>query len=224
MNWGSSSDLAIDVYLFKSYSIGQATLISGCLANVPQLLLSFGYFILNNLCTVMANAEEWNNMSRTRKGLRVTDPKGDQRSTYFLQLPYRYSLPLMTTSSILHWLLSQSFFLVRIDYNKLDEVSIFETATCGFSLSSFYVTISVWFCLLCAVGVAGLKKLRIRMPVAASCSLAISAACHRDPSEVGVQFSKVQWGVMKFSVEEGVPHCSFSAQPVKKPKVGTRYL
>lgn len=44
-----------------------------------------------------------------RKGLRVTQPHGYQRSSYFLQLPYRWSLPLIVISGTLHWLLSRVF-------------------------------------------------------------------------------------------------------------------
>jgi hypothetical protein len=174
----------------------------------------------------MASAQEWNNMSTIRKGLRVTNPHGDQRSTFFLQLPYRYSLPLIGTGGILHWLLSQSFFLVRLDaydgQRKIDTAR--SRSDCGFSLISYFVAVGVAFCLLCAVGVAGLMKLQMRMPVAASCSLAISAACHGNPDEVDVHLKKVKWGVVGNSVEEGREHCSFSAKPVKRPEVGTLYL
>lgn len=222
--WGSSSTGSLS---FGSSKItGRATLFNGWLANLPQLLLSFGYFMVNNICTLMASAEEWNDMSVTRKGLRVTDPQGDQRSTYFLQLPYRYSLPLIGASGILHWLLSQSFFLVRIDSYDLQRkiVEANSKSACGFSLVSFYVFLGSAFCLLCAVGVVGSFKMRMRMPVAASCSLSISAACHKNPSEVDVHLSKVQWGVIGGFEEEGRQHCSFSAQPVKSPEVGTLYL
>lgn len=53
-----------------------------------------------------------------KKPLRVTAPQGQQRSTYYLHLPYRYSVPLIVTSALLHWLVSQSIFLVRIDEYK----------------------------------------------------------------------------------------------------------
>jgi hypothetical protein len=54
-------------------------------------------------------------MAYHRKGLRVSEnPRGAQRSTYFLQLPYRYAIPLLIVSSAMHWMVSQSLFLVTV--------------------------------------------------------------------------------------------------------------
>lgn len=43
--------------------------------------------------------------------LRVTCPKGLQRSTYRLQLPYRCSIPLIVGSAVFHWLLSNTIYV-----------------------------------------------------------------------------------------------------------------
>ena len=61
------------------------------IANLPQAILSFIYLHLNGLLTTMFLASEYFGYVRDRKGLRVSTPKPDtsQRSTYFLQLPYR---------------------------------------------------------------------------------------------------------------------------------------
>ncbi|KAF2808778.1 uncharacterized protein BDZ99DRAFT_39707 [Mytilinidion resinicola] len=74
---------------------------------------SISYFALNRLCTSISFITEWNSHATTRKGLRVTNPAGAQRPAYFLQVPYRWAIPLTTMSGVLHWLLSQSF--LRID-------------------------------------------------------------------------------------------------------------
>lgn len=88
------------------------------LANLPQIFLSALYFSVNRLCTSLYFAYEWNKYATRRKGLRVTSPKGDQRSTYFLQLPFRYAIPLVAISGLMHWLLSQSIFLVRFEHRN----------------------------------------------------------------------------------------------------------
>lgn len=89
------------------------------LANIPQLLLSFCYLTFNCIFTCMLVAQEWNSYSHRRRHLRVTSPQGNQRSTYRLQLPYRYSMPFLVLSGILHWLTSQSLFLARVTtYDK----------------------------------------------------------------------------------------------------------
>lgn len=57
------------------------------IANAPQLFLSFAYLAYNNLFTRLQMAKEWAFMSVEYVPLRVTDPKGQQVSTYRLQLP-----------------------------------------------------------------------------------------------------------------------------------------
>jgi hypothetical protein len=82
-------------------------------ANMFQVIISAVYLLYNNLLTEMVIASEWNNFSSERKTLRLSVPQGIQRSNYFLSLPYRYSVALMTCSGLLHWLISQSVFVVQ---------------------------------------------------------------------------------------------------------------
>jgi hypothetical protein len=77
----NDGDTFLDIYQMDDLSLNTN--------NVPQLALSLCYLALNSICTSLASAYKWNNMARTRKSLRVTDPQGQQRSTYFLQLPYK---------------------------------------------------------------------------------------------------------------------------------------
>lgn len=65
--------------------------------------------------TPMHLAEEYSGCGVSRKALRVTTPQGQQRAIYWLQLPFKYSIPLIATSATLHWLISQALFLIRID-------------------------------------------------------------------------------------------------------------
>lgn len=85
------------------------------MANTPQLILSFCYFALNSFLTRIQVEEEWNSYSRSYKPLRVSSPKGGQVSHYRLQLPYRYSIPLIGMSILLHWVLSNAIFLTIIE-------------------------------------------------------------------------------------------------------------
>jgi hypothetical protein len=178
--------------------------------------------MINLICTSMGGAVEWNKLATSRKGLRVTKPYGQQRSTYFLQLPYRWSLPLTAVSGILHWLMSQTFFLVRIDTlaKYTDTVT---TSACGFSITSLIVLLSVFGALLLTIGIIGLRKMDAKIPIAASCSLAISAACHPPPGDVDAHLAKVQWGVTQNEVVTGFGHCSLSSKPVTEPEEGRTY-
>ncbi|KAF2653614.1 hypothetical protein K491DRAFT_661661 [Lophiostoma macrostomum CBS 122681] len=209
-SWGTSSDEII-----ASVS---APLFNAWIVNLPQILLSFCYLGLNSICTSLASAEEWN-LARTRKALRVTRPQGQQRSTYFLQLPYRWALPLMITSGILHWLMSQSLFFVRYDIIDREEhrVDGRSKSACGFSRISLLVFLIIALVLVCVIGWAGLRGLKQKLPFANSCSLAISAACHPMTFEANPQLEEVKWGVVvEEQVEEGYIHCTITSAHTKK--------
>jgi hypothetical protein len=194
------------------------------LANMPQVLLSMCYLNLNTICTSMASAAEWNGLATSRKGLRVTKPFGEQRSTYFLQLPYRWALPLMIISGCLHWLLSQTFFLTRTDFFSQDGNLDSWTSACGISFSSLLTFSLVALALVCAVRWIGRRPMYPKLPLAESCSLMISAACHPAPDELDPHLAKVRWGVVAETAIEGHGHCSLSSKLVLKPKEGDVYL
>ncbi|GME32344.1 hypothetical protein GTA08_BOTSDO13707 [Neofusicoccum parvum] len=81
------------------------------LANIPQLIISLDYLLLNRLVTSMAGACEWSLFAHQRKTLRTSLPRGAQRSTYWLSLPLKLSIPLMAVSAALHYFTSQSLQL-----------------------------------------------------------------------------------------------------------------
>jgi hypothetical protein len=220
--WGSASGNAFR----QTDGSTQATLFNAWLANAAQLVLSFCYLAINSECSAMAGAEEWNNLGTSRKGLRVTRPRGEQRDTYFLQLPYRWSLPLTAASGGLHWLLSQSLFIVRIDeYDRNGVLNPFNSkAACGFSGTSFLALVSSFYLLISIVGLVGRRTFRVRIPFAASCSLVISAACHPSVDDRDPQLRPVQWGVVEERMFDGEKHCALSSKPVLRPKVGEKYL
>lgn len=173
----------------------------------------------------MACAREWNTLGTTRKGLRVTDPSGEQRSTYFLQLPYSWAVPLICVSGTLHWLLSQTFFLIRIDcFDGEGQLKSEESrAACGISFSSLLVFLCAAGGLAAAVRAVGRRKLQPRIPLAECCSLLISAACHPLKGERDPQLEKIKWGVVEGEVVDGFEHCCLSAKEVRRPEVGRRY-
>jgi hypothetical protein len=84
------------------------------LANIPQALLSYLYLAYNALYTNLFVAREFSSYMHERKALRVTQPQGDQRDTYWLNVPFRYAAPMTLVSGVFHWLASQSLFIVQI--------------------------------------------------------------------------------------------------------------
>jgi hypothetical protein len=220
--WGSASSDFLS--LGSDQSSSTATLYNAWLANIPQLLLSFSYLNINTICTAMAGAQEWNHFATSRKHLRVTKPLGQQRSTYFLQLPYKWSLPLISIGAVLHWLLSQTFFLVRIDFfNRSGDRTSESQSACGFSVFSLMVFIAVGALLLGGIGIVGFRKMPMRMPIAGSCSLAISAACHPPAVDIDPELLKIQWGVVAAGEGAELRHCSLSSGPVEEPEYGKVY-
>lgn len=209
---------------------GPAGVISTVLVvDLPQILLSFLYFAYNGLFTCMLLADEWNAYGSKRRFLRVTSPTGGQRSTYWLQLPYRYGIPLLIGSSALHWFVSQSIFLARV--NVIDstgaEVPGVGISTCGYSpIALIFVIILASIIVL--LGIAnGFRKARGGMPLAGSCSAAISAACHPPEIDVDASSKRIMWGVVaeeSFKHRgESVGHCSFTSFKVEAPTVGKLY-
>ncbi|KAI2625580.1 hypothetical protein GGR54DRAFT_629151 [Hypoxylon sp. NC1633] len=191
---GLSSSGAITGFFFESdqnaFLNFSFTFFDGVLlANSPQLLLSFCYLAYNNLFTRLQMAREWSLFSQGYQSLRVTDPKGDQYSTYRLQLPYKYSVPLIGLSILLHWLLSNTIYLFvstggyfGTDYfhqpTQPDTSLPLNTAVAvgysGYSLLALLVV----SCVLVLIPIAlSLKKLPSHNIIGSN-SLALSAACH----------------------------------------------
>lgn len=84
------------------------------LANTPQLVVSLLYFCFNDTLTRAILAAEYNDYAIHRRPLRVTFPRGEQRSTWYLTIPYQYAIPLLTTFTLAHWFISEGLFYVQI--------------------------------------------------------------------------------------------------------------
>jgi hypothetical protein len=206
------------------------------IANTPQLILSILYFSYNALFTAMLMGYEWVSYSRKRKGLRVSHkPSGAQRSTYFLQLPYRFSIPLMLLSGTLHWLISQSIFLIAIEYYDEHGKPNFSGnkrvgrqygyTTLGYSLLPIVFVIVLGAVMVTSIMAIGFIPYKRGMTLAGSSSMAISAACHpNERSEDGESIAekKLQWGVVNTGVDR-IGRCAFSGKEVTAPVKGELY-
>ncbi|KAK0722601.1 hypothetical protein B0T26DRAFT_749977 [Lasiosphaeria miniovina] len=146
---------------------------------------------------------EFSNMSSLHKALRVSEPTGIQRFSYFISVPLRYGLPLYGTSALLHWLISQSLFLARI-------------------------TAVLHIGLMAVVGIVliGFRTYDGTMRMVSIDSGAISAACHALEGgwESGYVLP-VEWGV--FKSRPGVGKCAFTTAPkheMRDPVPGSFYI
>ncbi|RMJ27653.1 hypothetical protein PHISP_01505 [Aspergillus sp. HF37] len=208
---------------------GQNVIALVLLANTPQLLFSTLYLLCNGLLTSMLAVAEYNDFATQRKPLRVSWPKGQQRSTYYLSLPYRYGISLIAVSIAMHWLLSQWWKAAAS--NRVQS----ETG-CGYSPLATFIAMIAGATAMGVLVLFGLKRLRSNMPLASSCSAAISAACHPPPGDSDASLKPVKWGEVQLgsgneqnvwpSETDGVnpqsssyAHCTFTSKDVVTPSM-----
>ncbi|KAI8944446.1 hypothetical protein F4801DRAFT_585407 [Xylaria longipes] len=193
------------------------------LANVPQVILGLGWWLANSLLTRLLLAQRWAQFIVKRRGLRVSSPQGQQRRSFFLSLPYRYGIPLLISSAVLHRLLSQSFFVVQtrgfvydLTYQDKDQFvrdDALDGSVIGYSTIAFILSLTIVLGISISIVLLAVKPLPsretepceggtetdrdllvTRMPLVSSCSAAISAACHPGPGSQDTHLKLVQWG------------------------------
>ena len=166
------------------------------LSNSPQLLLSIIYVSYNLILTSMMMTAEYNDFAKTRKPLRVSKPQGSQRSTYYLQLPHRYAVPLIICSGSLHWLISQSLFQIKIIFFTVtgDPDPNRNITACGWSPIALVFTLILGALMVLLLCLSGLRKLNKGMPVMRSNSLDIAAACHPPRPNEEMALEPVSYG------------------------------
>ncbi|RAK99587.1 uncharacterized protein BO80DRAFT_384743 [Aspergillus ibericus CBS 121593] len=170
------------------------------LANCPQIVISVGYFLYNNLLTHMLLATEYDDYATQRKSLRVSWPEGNQRATYYLSLPYRYSVPLMLALMLLHWLVSASLFYVEIiPFDTQGNPSYaYQVIACGYAPIAIIFALVLGVVMTSTIVGMSMKRFDSRMPIASSCSAAISAACHPQGGDEHA-LKPVMWGEIPMS-------------------------
>jgi hypothetical protein len=213
---------------------GTAGLLSSVLvANLPQLILSFAYFTYNALFTAMLAGLEWSQMAWQKKSLRVSQKRqGEQRSSYFLQLPYRYAVPLLGFSAVMHWLISQSIFLIAVErYDPQGNPAVAddpgaiegEHYTCGWSPLAVLLVICGGVLMIAGAIGMGRRKYQPGMPLGGTNSAVIAAACHVAGEGENIERKKVKWGVVGKYDTDGTGHCAFSSEEPAFPLEGVVY-
>lgn len=143
----------------------------------------------------------------------------------FLQLPFRYGIPLALASGLLHWLASQSFFavslvrasdIIDVDTHTNDHHEGF--LSCGFSSLAMLMLLAGLLLLLLVFLVTALPRFENGMPMVGACSAAIAAACHSvSESPNDIHTLPLCWGVISTSAD-GEVSCAFSAEDVPFPR------
>ena len=127
MSWGDryrrfglgTIDPATSIVLGSQHSVPNTFPVLVVIANSPQLLFSVGYLFWNNQITQIYMEREWRAYYGKRKRPRVSYPiarndKTKVKTSRWLQLPYWITIVWMILNSLMHWLLSQTLFVVEI--------------------------------------------------------------------------------------------------------------
>lgn len=168
------------------------------LANLPQAILSSVYLVYNDTITCMLVSAEFVRYAHVYKGLRVTLPQGKQRGTYTLSLPLKCSVPLLVASSGLHWAMSQSLFLAKVDvlnpYGKIDGDRSFSTL--GWSGLALLILLLFGGLMLVTLVASGFRRFRVGAPTVGSNSRAMLAASFTLGNGQDEALKKLKYGVL----------------------------
>ena len=187
------------------------------IANAPQVAVSFVYIFYNNVLTCMLGEHERNKFTKTRKGLHVSKPRGAQRSTFWLQVPYRYIVPLMSTMAVLHWLIARSIFLVKIKVYDINHQPLpsKDVNACGYSTIALVFAVIVGGVLIVALIGISFCRLDGGMRIIGPCSITLSAAASAGAEEQGAARLPLMYGVIEENTGEQVrTRVGFSSKEV----------
>ncbi|KAH7319986.1 hypothetical protein B0I35DRAFT_225134 [Stachybotrys elegans] len=191
------------------------------LSNTPQIIISFAYLFYNSIFTCMTLSYEYGRFATVRKPLRVSQPSpsGTQRSSFWLQLPYRYIIPVMAAITLLHWTVSRSLYLIQLTVYDEDGAQIPSESFkgCGFSPYPILFSLVIGAAMMIALLWLSRRQLEPTVPLAASCSLAISAATHAAQGETDAAIMPIQYGIVPAAGkdEEGYRRIGFSSERVE---------
>lgn len=231
-------------------------------ANGFQIVLSFLYLFYNNILTRQLVADEWIRFLRYncfkpscpvlnvgdadtnteysskegKKPLRVSSPVGMQRSSYTLSLPMKYSIPLMVAMMSMHWLISESLFLARIqafgpgpEVYRIPDQDKFEV---GYSILGIILSIALGSTMVVALlvnsAVRKYENAPAGYPAMATDSAAICASCRPPKEDKQAHLFEVRLGVVKSGKRDGGPglgQITFSTHiGLEEPQTGAMYL
>lgn len=163
------------------------------IANLPQLMISVLYYILNGVLSCQLAEREWSRFGTQRRRIRTSFPSTEDMA-FYLSMPYSYSGPLIVMFIGLHLSVSQSLFGVEINFYTWDgsiakglettynavkvnqEGATFSTlcaSTCAaiFSMMAFGIIIVV-------VVANSFRRMTTAMPFPGTHSIVIAATTH----------------------------------------------
>lgn len=129
----------------------------------------------------------------------------------------------------LHWLMSQSLFMIRVIFYDYKGNRTPTVTQVGYSCIAILFAIILGSLAVAAGILNGFRKYRPGIPLAAGCSAVISAACHMTEPDPFASLKALRWGAVPENDasdegdDERVGHCTFSSAKVEMPKPGKLY-
>ena len=111
----------------QPFQIGPPFPLQVIIANLPQVWLTIGYLTWNNMIGRIWLEKEWRSFYHVHQLPRVSYNSRAQgvQNARWLQLPYWLTMLLMSISVLLHWLVSQTLFVVEIYFSDKAIASVF---------------------------------------------------------------------------------------------------
>ena len=231
LGFGAPHQDAIVIYdIHTTGLIGMALL-----ANIPQLFLAAVWLLYMGIMTSMFLAADWARFGTQGQTLQVSSPRGQQRGSWLLGAPPIFGVFLLILQIILHWLVSQSIFVISMQIRTPDgsipTATIPSFVNAGFSPVGIIFSVVVSGILVLSVVAMAVRRFPAGAPpVVATCSAAISATCHmpRGMDHMGLVYERLRWGQCG-DVVHGVAHCSLMPECAfedgrgRQPTVGWHY-
>ena len=207
LGFGAAHQDAIVIYDDVDSLIGMAFL-----ANIPQIFLAAIWLLYMGIMTSMFLAADWSIFGIKGHPLMVKNARGEQRGMWLLGAPLVWGAPLLVLQIILHWLISQSIFVISLNIHNPDgspNQGRPYYRNCGYSPIAIIFTIVATILLMLSAMLMACRKLPSAAPVVATCSAAISAACHLPNGllQQGSWYKPMRWGQCGRPYY-GVGHCA----------------
>ena len=187
------------------------------MANLPQVWLTIGYLTWNNMIGRIWLEKEWRSYYRKRQLPRVSynSRQPGVRSARWLQLPYWLTGLLMSGSITLHWLVSQTLFVVEIYFANPNVSSVFHLHYSPLAIISVGTMSLV---LVLGITVYYFVPVKCWMPVMAGSTKIVFDSCVKLPSN-SLPRTGIAWG----DISMGNDRCAGFGSVVGQMVKGVKY-